>query len=78
MEIPVIPSSGFNSKEVKKAYRGLAKTYHPDKIANLPEEEQEEAKGRWYHIARGYETLTTEEKFDNWMKYGNPDGSSFS
>jgi hypothetical protein len=27
--------SGFNTKEVKKAYRNMAKLYHPDKVVTM-------------------------------------------
>jgi preprotein translocase subunit Sec63 len=27
--------SSFNTREVKKAYRNMAKIYHPDKVANM-------------------------------------------
>jgi len=29
------PFEGFNTKEVKRAYRSLAKKYHPDKVYSL-------------------------------------------
>lgn len=41
----------------------------------LPEEEQAEAKKTYLGIVRAYETLTQKEKFDNWISFGNPDGS---
>lgn len=44
MEIPTLPKSGFGTNEVKQAYRKLARKFHPDKVALLPKEEQEEAK----------------------------------
>jgi curved DNA-binding protein CbpA len=37
--MPVVPRSLFGSNEVKKAYRKLAKKYHPDKVALLPKSE---------------------------------------
>lgn len=30
---------------------------------------------KWLNIVKSYETLTTEEKFRNWIEFGNPDGS---
>ena len=63
---------GFNPPEVKKAYRALAKVHHPDKATD----DSEEAKARWLDIQKAYDCLTTREKFDNWIEYGNPDGSS--
>jgi curved DNA-binding protein CbpA len=70
--------SGFDTKEVKKAYRNLAKSYHPDKRHTLPVEEQEGAHEKWISIVRAYETLTERTKFDNWINYGNPEGSMVS
>ena len=69
---------GFNTPEVKKAYRSLAKKYHPDRVSRLPEEEQAGAKQKFLEITRAHVTLTNSEKFDNWMKYGNPEGSLMS
>lgn len=63
---PVVQSMAFNSPDVKKAYRKLAKKFHPDKIAKLPLDEQPSAKNRWLAIAKAYETLTNKEKFKNW------------
>lgn len=75
---PTILRNGFNSPEVKKAYRSLARKYHPDKLRQLPEEEQAGAAKKWQSIVKSYETLTTTEKFNNWIEYGNPDGSMIS
>ena len=68
-------SDGFNTPEVKKAYRKMSRTYHPDRTRNLPEEEQEEAKAKFLEITRAHEALTNKEKFDNWIAWGNPEGS---
>jgi preprotein translocase subunit Sec63 len=72
---PTILRSGFNTKEVKKTYRGLAKQYHPDKLRHLPDAERAKMLTHWQKIVKSYETLTDETKFRNWMEYGNPDGS---
>ena len=74
LDMPTVLSSGFNAPEVKKAYRGLAKKYHPDKVALLPEDEQEDGKNKWLGISKAYETLTDAKKFQNWQDFGNPDG----
>lgn len=65
----------FKSKEVKKAYRTMAKKYHPDKVDKLPESEQGAANKKWLDVVRSYETLTEQEKFDNWLGFGNDQGS---
>jgi curved DNA-binding protein CbpA len=74
LSIPVRIKSAFNSGTVKKAYRKLARKYHPDKAMELPEGEREEAGKKWLKIAKAYETLTDEEKFNNWLSYGRPEG----
>ena len=63
LDMPAVVRSGFNSAAVKKAYRGLARKYHPDKVHTLPKEEQEGASAKWLGIAKAYETLTDEKKF---------------
>lgn len=59
---------GFNTKEVKKSYRNLAKVYHPDKVAKTVSDpaKQKEFKAKWNDIVRAYQTLTVAEKFQNW------------
>lgn len=52
-------------KEIKKRYRELSKTKHPDKGGN--EEEFKE-------LTKAYKSLTDEETKKNWIEYGNPDG----
>ena len=73
----MIVKSGFNTPEVKKTYRKLAKEYHPDRMArkNLNPEQQEEGRMKWLQIVKGYETLTDEKKFQNWLDFGDPSGS---
>lgn len=48
--MPRLPSDGFNAPAVKRAYRNLAKKYHPDKIYLLSDAEQEEAPRKWLEI----------------------------
>lgn len=71
-------------KSIKSVYRQLSRTQHPDKIRNeylkandgaeMPEEEAEAVNEAWGRINKAYETLTDEHMFENWVKYGNPDG----
>ena len=35
MESPIFAKNWFNSKEVKKAYRSMARTLHPDKVLGV-------------------------------------------
>ena len=43
--------------EVKKAYRKMAVKFHPDKVAHLGEEYQEQAKGKFQKVNQAYEEL---------------------
>ena len=52
-----------NTREVKKAYRKLARETHPDKIGpDATEEEKEAAVARFQDIAEAYEVLSDDEK----------------
>lgn len=56
----------------------MAREWHPDKIAQNKSKtdlEREYAKKKWLDIVRAYETLTDNEKYKNWIEYGNPEGS---
>jgi preprotein translocase subunit Sec63 len=64
---------GFNPPEVKKTYRQLARIHHPDKVA--ADSDLEETTKKWLDIQKAYGCLTDRTKFDNWITYGNPDGS---
>jgi translocation protein SEC63 len=54
-----------SDKEIKKKYRELSKTMHPDKGGD-PEKFKE--------LAKAYMALTDEATRKNWMEFGNPDG----
>lgn len=75
---PRMMGDGFNSPQVKKAYKKLAREWHPDKIAqnrSKTDQEKEFAKKKWLDIVRAYECLTDNQKYKNWIEYGNPEGS---
>ncbi|KAF9159165.1 secretory subunit [Actinomortierella ambigua] len=59
-------------KEIKSAYRGLSRVWHPDKVSI---EQREEAESKMTEINKAYETLTDDDTRENWEKYGHPDGS---
>lgn len=62
--------------EIKKAYRTLAKKYHPD--ANPGDKEAEK---KFSQIAEAYNTLSDNEKrkaYDDQRKYGNFNAGSFN
>jgi len=46
----------FGTKEIKNAYKRLAKKYHPD--ANRDVIDEDKAKKRWNNLRKAYETLT--------------------
>ncbi|XP_048470962.1 dnaJ homolog subfamily C member 16 isoform X2 [Rhincodon typus] len=54
--------------EIKKAYKQLAREWHPDKNKDPKAEDQ------FIQISKAYEILSNEEKRSNFDKYGNPDG----
>jgi len=47
-----------NIKEIKKAYRDLAKQWHPDKV---PKEKHDEAEAKFADISEAYEVLSDDE-----------------
>jgi len=49
--------------EVKKAYRKMAKKYHPDKVAHLGKEHQKGAEEKFKQVQRAYEQIQTERGF---------------
>ena len=49
--------------EVKKAYRKMAITYHPDKVAQMGEEYQKGAKEKFQIIQDAYEALKKRRGF---------------
>lgn len=49
--------------EIKKAYRKMAKKYHPDKVAHLGKEHQEGAEEKFRQVQQAYETLQKERGF---------------
>ena len=48
--------------EVKKAYRKMAKKYHPDKLLNLGEEHVEVARRKFQKVQEAYEKIRKERK----------------
>ncbi|NND52813.1 MAG: DnaJ domain-containing protein [Flavobacteriaceae bacterium] len=49
--------------EVKKAYRRMAKKYHPDKVIHLGKEHQEGAEEKFRQVQEAYETIQNERGF---------------
>ena len=49
--------------DIKKAYRKMAVTYHPDKVAQMGEEYQKGAKEKFQKIQDAYEALKKRRGF---------------
>ena len=49
--------------EIKKAYRNMAKKYHPDKVAHLGKEHQAGAEEKFKQVQKAYEQLQKERGF---------------
>jgi DnaJ like chaperone protein len=49
-----------DEQAIKKAYRKLAKMYHPDKLANATEAQQKMAEDKFVEIQNAYEFLLKE------------------
>ena len=47
---------------------------HPDKV-DLKETDEKTARRAYEQVVKAYKTLTDPKMYDNWIKYGNPDGS---
>lgn len=62
-----------SDEEIKKAYRRLAKKWHPD--AN--QDNKSEAEEKFKEVAEAYEVLSDPEKKRNYDQYGSADGPSF-
>lgn len=65
-------SKDADQKEIKKAYRKLAKQYHPDRNPN-----DSESAEKFKEISAAYETLSSEEKRANYDRFGTA-GPGFS
>jgi DnaJ like chaperone protein len=50
-------------EEIKKAYRTMAKKYHPDKVIHLGEEHQKGAEEKFKQVQEAYEHLQKERGF---------------
>ncbi|KAH3672791.1 hypothetical protein WICMUC_004013 [Wickerhamomyces mucosus] len=68
-------SRAATSIEIKKAYRKLALSYHPDKV---PEHEREEAEIKFKEISAAYEVLSDDIKRSNYDQYGDANGPSMN
>ena len=56
---------------IKKAYRRLAKLYHPDRHRDATEDEVERAEELFRQVKQAYEVLGTEERRKLYDRYGD-------
>ncbi|WP_290699592.1 DnaJ domain-containing protein [Lacinutrix sp.] len=57
-----ITKSATNN-EIKKAYRNMAKKYHPDKVEHLGDEHKKGAEDKFKQVQKAYEQLQKERRF---------------
>lgn len=65
--------------DIRKAYRKLCLTLHPDKQVGKPEKEQKEAEEKFKEVGEAYEILSDDEKrkqYDRFGIIGNDRGNS--
>lgn len=55
---------GASVDEIKKAYRKMAKKYHPDRVIHLGKEHQKGAEEKFRQVQEAYELLQKELKFN--------------
>lgn len=66
-------SKNASEEEIKKAYKNLAKKWHPDKHIKDPKK-QKEAEEKFKEVAAAYEVLSDRDKRNNYDRYGITDG----
>ena len=54
---------GATPQDIKKAYRRMAKKYHPDKVQHLVPEHQKGAEEKFRNVQEAYEQLQKEVGF---------------
>ena len=72
-EILGVPKTATDD-EIKRAYRKLMATYHPDKFASASEKEKKDAEVKSKEINRAYEVLSDKQKRANYDQFGSEDG----
>ncbi len=61
-------SKGASLEEIKKAYRGLALQYHPDRV---PQEKKKESEEKFKEISEAYAVLSDSQKRALYDQYGH-------
>ena len=65
-----VPRSA-TSEEIQKAYRKLARKYHPDLHADKDERERDKAKQQFQKIQQAYDVLSDDEKRQMYDQFGS-------
>ncbi len=63
-----------SDEELKKAYRDLAKKYHPDRFSTAPEAERKAAEEKFKEINHAYDVLSDKDKRAAYDAYGDENG----
>ncbi|KAI4907011.1 hypothetical protein J4E90_009905 [Alternaria incomplexa] len=74
-------STGADERAIKKHYRKLSLTMHPDKARPDPEKNItiQSINDHWVDVVKAFKALTDEEIRRNFLEFGHPDGKqSFS
>lgn len=58
------------TEEIQKAYRKLARKYHPDRFTEEEEEERKEAKKKFQELQQAYDVLSDKEKRELYDRFG--------
>ncbi len=72
-EILGVPKTA-SDEDIKKAYRKLAISLHPDRFATASESEKKQAEVKFKEINHAYEVLSDKQKRANYDQFGNEDG----
>jgi len=65
-------SKTASEDEIRKAYKKLARTYHPDI------DPSKEAAEKFQQVQQAYEILSDKQKRSNYDQFGSPDGPAFN
>ena len=60
-----------STSEIQKAYRKLARKYHPDLFADKEDKEREHAKQQFQKVQQAYDVLSDEKKRQMYDQYGS-------